>query len=278
MVSFRHCFLFILHLPMDATEETSPARAHHIAKGRRTKRQRLLPPTSAPATSSSSSVEISGRSAEKEEEDMANCLMLLARGYYSVTPTPEYSNSKETAAAKTERITTGGETANGRKGDAGGGLYVYECKTCNKCFPSFQALGGHRTSHKKSKPQLTSPAINADSIQLSMNSFSNSSINGKITRVHECSICGSEFASGQALGGHMRRHRPVSLPDPAEAKKQRTNIVLSLDLNLPAPAEDYSCSHDDLPASSSSTPAATAGFSFGSNTPLLLPRSALVQF
>ncbi|KAK8944289.1 Zinc finger protein ZAT5 [Platanthera zijinensis] len=259
---------------MDATEETSPAPAHHIVKGRRTKRQRLLPPTSAPATSSSSSVDISGRSAEKkEEEDMANCLMLLARGYYSVTPPPEYSNSKETiAAAETEGITTGGATANGRKGAAGGGLYVYECKTCNKCFPSFQALGGHRTSHKKSKPQLTSPAINADSIQLSMNSFSNGSINGKITRVHECSICGSEFASGQALGGHMRRHRPVSMPDPAEAKKQRTNIVLSLDLNLPAPAEDYICSHDDLPASSSSSPAAAAGFSFGSNTPLLLPR------
>ncbi|CAA2995571.1 zinc finger ZAT5-like [Olea europaea subsp. europaea] len=28
---------------------------------------------------------------------------------------------------------------------------VYQCKTCNRCFPSFTALGGHRASHKKPK-------------------------------------------------------------------------------------------------------------------------------
>jgi hypothetical protein len=28
---------------------------------------------------------------------------------------------------------------------------VYECKTCNKVFSKFQALGGHTTSHKKSR-------------------------------------------------------------------------------------------------------------------------------
>nr|GMC57494.1 zinc finger protein ZAT11-like [Ipomoea batatas]GMD86097.1 zinc finger protein ZAT11-like [Ipomoea batatas]GME11403.1 zinc finger protein ZAT11-like [Ipomoea batatas] len=28
-------------------------------------------------------------------------------------------------------------------------------------------------------------------------------------KTHECSICGVEFALGQALGGHMRRHRAV---------------------------------------------------------------------
>ncbi|KAK8514898.1 hypothetical protein V6N12_001064 [Hibiscus sabdariffa] len=26
---------------------------------------------------------------------------------------------------------------------------VFECKTCNRRFASFQALGGHRASHKK---------------------------------------------------------------------------------------------------------------------------------
>ena len=27
----------------------------------------------------------------------------------------------------------------------------FKCNTCNKCFPTFQALGGHRSSHNKFK-------------------------------------------------------------------------------------------------------------------------------
>ncbi|KAI3694603.1 hypothetical protein L1987_77571 [Smallanthus sonchifolius] len=62
----------------------------------------------------------------------------------------------------------------------------FHCKTCNKQFSSFQALGGHRTSHKKIKSVNESPTK---------------------AKTHECSICGLEFELGQALGGHMRRHR-----------------------------------------------------------------------
>lgn len=68
---------------------------------------------------------------------------------------------------------------------------VFECKTCNRQFPSFQALGGHRASHKK--PRLIDDQHNR--------------VQGAKPRVHECSICSMEFAIGQALGGHMRRHR-----------------------------------------------------------------------
>jgi hypothetical protein len=50
-----------------------------------------------------------------------------------------------------------------------------------------KSLGGHRASHKK--PRLT--AGNRDFFP----------------KIHECSICGVEFAFGQALGGHMRRHQ-----------------------------------------------------------------------
>ena len=69
---------------------------------------------------------------------------------------------------------------------------VFECKTCKRQFPSFQALGGHRASHKK-------PRVVGDG-------GANVPGHGK-PRVHECSVCGLEFAIGQALGGHMRRHR-----------------------------------------------------------------------
>uniref|UniRef100_A0A2P2NGS0 C2H2-type domain-containing protein n=1 Tax=Rhizophora mucronata TaxID=61149 RepID=A0A2P2NGS0_RHIMU len=59
---------------------------------------------------------------------------------------------------------------------------------------------------------------------------------------HECSICGLEFAIGQALGGHMRRHRaalndqnqalPLMNPGAPVVKKSNSRRVLCLDLNL----------------------------------------------
>ncbi|KAE8688865.1 Zinc finger protein ZAT12 [Hibiscus syriacus] len=70
---------------------------------------------------------------------------------------------------------------------------VFACKTCNKRFSSFQALGGHRASHKK--PRLTG----GDAPEIP--------VSPKKPKTHECSICGLEFSIGQALGGHMRRHR-----------------------------------------------------------------------
>ncbi|KAL0344673.1 UNVERIFIED_CONTAM: Zinc finger protein ZAT5 [Sesamum radiatum] len=185
---------------------------------------------------SSDSVELARLCRDDEEEDMANCLMLLAKG----------RDQKQAAAVN--------------RGPAAA-AEVYQCKTCNKSFPSFQALGGHRASHKKPIKPITavdekkasssrdhkresspSDGDHDDSTILSLQipSRTPSSPNKNKTRVHECSICGAEFTSGQALGGHMRRHRPLPAAsnhgEPQEAKRPRN--LLSLDLNLPAP-EDH---------------------------------------
>ncbi|KAJ8421262.1 hypothetical protein Cgig2_004342 [Carnegiea gigantea] len=224
-----------------------------VTKGRRTKRQRSAAAiTSASSTrggggsdaveggggvgfdnnhySSSSTASASGNcnsddqdimsEITTEEEDMAHCLIMLARG----NTTPNATIEKLPLPSK------------------------YECKTCNKIFPSFQALGGHRASHKKPKATLPeslslspspSPGPSPDHNQQMKNNEGQTKV---AVRVHECSICGSEFPSGQALGGHMRRHRAppsASASGPSDRPiESGVRNVLPLDLNLPAPGDD----------------------------------------
>ncbi|KAK4743104.1 hypothetical protein SAY87_001105 [Trapa incisa] len=96
---------------------------------------------------------------------------------------------------------------------------VFECKTCSRQFHSFQALGGHRASHKK--PRLSHP----DDHQ--------GPESPEKPKTHECPVCGLEFAIGQALGGHMRRHRAVVGQHKADGDEMALTTTLNL---LPPPA------------------------------------------
>ncbi|PHT48928.1 hypothetical protein CQW23_13136 [Capsicum baccatum] len=236
----------------------------------------------------------------EEEEETAKCLILLSQGGSQGGHHP-YHHHHQTPPIKffdlfnddmglyqpkfnSKKYVETTDLGNGAKA----GTYVYECKTCNRTFSSFQALGGHRASHRKPKPltiepkkqpffyfsdqddpspttttttpnykhynKLLSPTLSPLSTQFSniiMDSTPNYNKSLSSPRIHTCSYCGAEFTSGQALGGHMRRHRggantnnTILCLSPLSIDQESTNYNLkkprnglSLDLNFPAPQE-----------------------------------------
>ncbi|EEF47795.1 putative uncharacterized protein DDB_G0293878 [Ricinus communis] len=151
----------------------------------------------------------------------------------------------------------------------------FECTTCNKVFHSYQALGGHRASHKKTKgcfasrsdsnensietelsPDPTADSkliiksikneISVDQLAIERDNKAETSYGAKKSKGHECPVCFKVFPSGQALGGHKRSHL---LAGTDQGKNDRSISVQEsmpppirdfLDLNLPAPAEEES--------------------------------------
>lgn len=126
----------------------------------------------------------------------------------------------------------------------------YKCSTCNKCFPTHQALGGHRSSHNKAKTSQTtideSSYAAAEDITRADETKENEGAGSSKpadSALHRCKICNKDFATGQALGGHKRCHwtGPVEAPSsqatsspPGEAS-QTGQKILGFDLNeLPA--------------------------------------------
>ncbi|KAI3871119.1 hypothetical protein MKW98_015019 [Papaver atlanticum] len=136
------------------------------------------------------------RSREDMEESivvtMAKCLMLLSRDKGGVDFQSVINQQQMRTTSSTQDR-------------------VFECKTCNKQFLSFQALGGHRASHK-TRPVMD--LYSSDDQRVNHNQKQ-----AKKVKIHECSICGLKFAAGQALGGHMRRHRAAMIESSTTAGK-----------------------------------------------------------
>ncbi|KAL4559612.1 hypothetical protein LXL04_031755 [Taraxacum kok-saghyz] len=183
-------------------------------KGKRSKRPRVdQPPT--------------------EEEYLAFCLMLLARGGHGGSGSGSGNYVAPQPRAKSPALSIVLPQPES---------FAYKCSVCDKVFGSYQALGGHKASHRKNNPAAAGAEIEQSAVTTT--SSTSGTHGGGSGRSHECSICHRSFATGQALGGHKRRHyegvigggRANSGITSSEGVGS-TNSQRGFDLNIPAMPE-----------------------------------------
>ncbi|KAG8079911.1 hypothetical protein GUJ93_ZPchr0007g4632 [Zizania palustris] len=127
-------------------------------------------------------------------------------------------------------------------------LLQFRCPLCGKAFASYQALGGHKASHRKPAPAGTTT--------------SSTTVPGARTVAvaggrHVCSLCRRGFATGQALGGHKRFHYLHGPSVAATVGCAGTASASGFDLNM-APVMDIAGAKgwlDDEDEVESSSPA-----------------------
>ncbi|XP_050386479.1 zinc finger protein ZAT4-like [Argentina anserina] len=197
------------------------------------------------------------------EEDVAFCLMMLSRDKWKKQDKQqqqqeeqdeqdddvevEYRSLDESEESEEQLIKfQRPKTSRGK----------YKCETCQKVFKSYQALGGHRASHKKIKAAASAANQNPNRIvyEPEPNPEIHYNAGSSFVKTHECPVCFRVFASGQALGGHKRSHVTGSAainnthhhtPPMKSVAKLGENMI---DLNLPAPVEDDEMSQIELSA------------------------------
>jgi hypothetical protein len=106
----------------------------------------------------------------------------------------------------------------------------HTCSVCGKAFPSYQALGGHKASHRpKPAPAFMQEPAATGAASPAASSSTSSGV-GAGGKVHECTVCKKTFPTGQALGGHKRCH----YEGPIGGGSAAAVASRGFDLNLPA--------------------------------------------
>ncbi|XP_009408118.2 zinc finger protein ZAT9-like [Musa acuminata AAA Group] len=168
------------------------------------------------------------------DEDVARCLMLLSRDAWSKSEAEgQRSNGlDETNEDEEEEIyydqVEEKEPEPPLAARSRRKRTRYQCSTCGKFFRSYQALGGHRASHKRVEVERIPTA--------------DTNPPDREPKLFECPYCCRVFSSGQALGGHKRSHLSSAITAPVHRPLPPLSpFVLEgsfIDLNLPATPEE----------------------------------------
>jgi hypothetical protein len=125
----------------------------------------------------------------------------------------------------------------------------FRCPICGKAFASYQALGGHKASHRKPAAAAAAYDGKAPSSPSSSGQHQKGAVAAGIGGAsaggrHVCTVCHRYFATGQALGGHKRFHYLHGPSVPASSLPPSTAGAAAgvgwLDLNLTPLAPDVS--------------------------------------
>lgn len=182
-----------------------------------------------------------------EEEYLALCLIMLAQSGNTNNKTSfHHGTTTESSSSQSQPQQQEASPSPSPSPPQPMKPMSHRCTVCNRAFPSYQALGGHKASHRKSSSE-NATATTAN------NSLSNSAATATATaagkRSHECSICHKSFPTGQALGGHKRCHYEGGNSSNVNTNNS-SGVTFSeggastlshrgFDLNLPAPLTEF---------------------------------------
>lgn len=267
---------------MDSAVESDSTESHpKNPTRRRSKRRRKLivkvalaePP---PTPQEAEQQQVSSVSDTFSTEDCALSLMMLSRDKWKVKN--EDQSVEEEDEMEQEMEEEDDVVFRARSTPRTSSQGKYKCDTCKKVFQSYQALGGHRASHKRVRHQVfeddDDDVDGGDDSEEEEDGNGNGSggnvegYNGNSAvvehpppRSFECPFCFKLFDSGQALGGHKKVHyynntsyynNRNNFPAAANSNNNNNNHArassssanfgdnLVIDLNFPpAPEEEF---------------------------------------
>ncbi|KAK4439630.1 Zinc finger protein ZAT2 [Sesamum alatum] len=121
----------------------------------------------------------------------------------------------------------------------------HQCKTCNKSFPTHQALGGHMSSHNKFIKMSIQNTNGTAQVEETKEHIAIKRLSSNLHEEtqHQCKTCDKNFSTAQALGGHKRWHSSGPVPEAPSSQVQDSEdtqicrIMLDIDLNEVPPSE-----------------------------------------